>query len=197
MNKNLIAGIITIILIIGFVVAMAYLYQEKDDEEDRIYESYTEMKSVFKNIYGEYWTGQTFIVNEGHYINRVRLYMSKIGIPEGEVTISIRETIEQHPGWFIPTGEDLVSTSMDCMLLPDTSAEWIDFTLSDTYLEEGKTYAIIVRGIDADANNCPRWERLKGEGDYENGTAVGSHNSGESWGRIENDDYLFEEYGHA
>lgn len=189
MNKKI--GYIGMIVVMFAVIALSGCVE---DDEIILFESYTEMHSVNKVVFGDYWTGQTFIVNEAHYIAQVNLYISKVGMPNGNIIVSIRETIEKDTGYYVPFGDDLISNMTLCNSLPDVSLRWVEFTFEDTELEVGK-YAIVIRAPDANATAHPRLKRVQNIGNYSDGTVVSSSDAGVRWSFISGDDYLFEEYG--
>lgn len=186
------------ISIIGAVVIMLAVALSGCNGNGEItrFEHYTEMHSVYKCIFDNYWSGQTFTVNESHYIVQVNLYISKVSMPNGNITVSIRETEEKYlgGGFFVPVGDDLVSNITLCNSLPDVAPEWVEFSFEDTELEAG-TYAIVVGAPDANETAHPRWRLVQDVGNYTGGTAVSSSDYGGYWGLKYDDDFLFEEYG--
>jgi hypothetical protein len=189
-----------ILIVIAIIVGALFIVDFGNGEhESVIYESYTEQHSVYKNVFGRYDTGQTFIVNESHYIDYVNLYVSKIMVPNGNLTVSIRATGEKYSeltGYLVPIGEDLTFNSTPCVNLPDTVLDWVKFDFPDILLEPG-TYAIIVSAHYANETAFPRWKRVADTGNYPNGTVVSSSDYGVTWNIVSTDDYLFEEYGYG
>lgn len=157
-----------------------------------IYEYYNTGDNANIAPYGTTWYGQTFTPSVDHKITSVKLLLSRIGSP-GTVTVSIRAT----DGSGHPTGSDLCSGTTNGDTLPDTvPGEWREVTLGDgADLSASTKYAIIVRALDGDNDNKPRWRLDSTSPTYTGGCIEQSSDSGSSWTSYPNYDFMFEEWG--
>lgn len=142
-------------------------------------------------VYGSYWSGQTFIPSIAHRITSVKLKLWRHGSP-GTITVSIRATSGGRP-----TGGDLCSgtTNGNTLSSEYTQPTWREISLGDGYnLAADTQYAIVVRAPDGDSNNDVDWWK---NGDiYAGGTRVRSTDSDSSWTSFAGD-LAFEEWGVA
>jgi len=142
--------------------------------------------------YGTSWYAQTFTPSVAHKITSVKLLLSRVGSP-GTVTVSIKAT----DGSGHPTGSDLCSGTTNGDTLPDTlPGEWREVTLGDgADLSAITKYAIVVRAINGDGDNKPRWRLDSTSPTYAGGCLEQSTDSGSSWTSLTAYDFMFEEWG--
>jgi hypothetical protein len=159
-----------------------------------LYEYYNTGDDSVNNVFGIYWTAQTFTPAVAHKITSVKLLLYRLGSP-GTVTVSIRAT----DGSGHPTGGDLCSGTTDGNTLPTGSPyEWRETTLGDGYdLAASTKYAVVARAPGGDASNKVLWRRDGSDPTYAGGNGEHSFDSGSSWLTYTTRDYMFEEWGEA
>jgi len=156
------------------------------------FEYYNTDDDAYGQIYSSSWRAQTFTPSNNHKITSVKLLLYRSGSP-GTVTVSIRAT----DGSGHPTGGDLCSgTTNGNTLTTNTNGEWREITLGDGYSLSGSTkYAIVVRALDGDGDNCLRWRVDSTSASYSGGNDEYSNDSGSSWDNSPGHDFMFEEWG--
>lgn len=138
------------------------------------------------------WLGQSFTPSISHRITKVKLKLYKSSGSPGTIIVSIKAT----DGSGHPTGSDLCSGTTDGSTLPTTPGEMREITLGNGYLlNSGTKYAIVVRSNEVNVGNSAGWRRDATSATYSGGCLESSGDSGSSWNSIEDDDYIFEEYG--
>jgi hypothetical protein len=140
-------------------------------------------------------TFQTFTTNStAHTITSVKVYVFYHSHNSSELELSIK-----HTAGGIPTGDALISHSVDSYYIPPT-ATWVDFDFSDNdyvreiSLEPNTTYAIVLKGvnmIDVDSYYSWYWD---GGGGFANGNAGFSSDDGVTYESYAGD-YLFQIWG--
>ena len=138
------------------------------------------------------WGAMTFEPQLAHTVTEVQLYLSQLsnnGDSPGTITASIRATAGG-----LPTGDDLASGTISGDALSQTPTyDWHAFDLgAGTNLDEGTTYAIVLRAAfdDGEGNVTIYW-RWSGAV-YTRGNGNTSSNAGEDWSDIGNDFYFKE-----
>lgn len=141
------------------------------------------------NISASTWGYKQFTVGDAsHTVTRINLYLKRVGEP-GTATVSIR-----HATAGVPTGDDLVSTTFDGDVLT-TDYQMYGFEVSETSLEEGTQYAIILRAVAGDAANYILWGVDCGGG-LADAVYGNSTNGGLSFSDDSPKDALFEIWGY-
>lgn len=141
------------------------------------------------DIYANYWSAQSFTVGSiSHTVTSVNISIKRVGSP-GTIVISLKHADEDGQ----PTGADLTSTTLDGDAIP-TTYTWYNLDLTETPIEAGELYAIVVRAVDGDDSNYVLWQSDTGGG---TGSieASNSTDGGISWSTDDPEDYLFEVWG--
>lgn len=150
-----------------------------------LYEYYNTWNSFdYSGFYGVNWVAQTFTTESAHKITSVKIYAKRYGYP-GICTFSIKAT----DGNGHPTGDDLVSGTMNGSLLTE-SPQWINITLGNGYDLNGSTkYALVMRG--GSTSNIV-YLAADVAGAYSGGCLETSTDSGSNWSSQTSYDALFE-----
>jgi len=136
-------------------------------------------------IYGANQTAEAFTLTEGHSVVLVNLMLKRVGAAPGNVTVEITEASGN-----VSNGAFVASATLDGDLL-STSYTKIPVTFTETILENGQQYAIVVSAVSGDSSNYILWQK------HTAGTAHLSSNStngGASW-TTSASDMLFEVWG--
>jgi len=188
-SSIMISVLLTLIpaLIIGyasFANPGAQMYEAYNDDEDQ---------DTDKSVQGNDWWCQTFKPSTKHEITHVVLRVWKQGDGGGKnMVVSIRAT----DGAGKPTGADLASDIEPVGNLPAFPGDWHTFTFSSPYLlNNGTTYAIVMRSVDSIPTDCPEWQADTSLATYANGKGGYTVNGGESWTMYTGLDMMFEEWG--
>jgi hypothetical protein len=158
----------------------------------KYFEKYNTGTNNYTINYGVYWSAQPFPCSTTHYINKVRLLLSRTasgGIP-GIVTVSIKGV----DGSNNPTGADLCSGTIDGNVVAQaTASAWYQVNFTPTLLSSGTNYAIVVRAPSGDATDACNWlDTTSASYTY---FRRGSSNSGSTWSTTANVVQQFEEWG--
>ena len=135
------------------------------------------------------WKSQTFTVGTvgeaiDFNITNIKIKAYRFGSP-GTCTVSIKATSGGEP-----SGDDLSTGTFDGdSITTSSSGEWIDVSMSDYTLENGVTYAIVIRSSES-VPTVVNWLCDTDEG-YAGGTGYQSADSGDSWASLSLD-FLFE-----
>lgn len=166
-------------------------------EEGVTFEYYTEGGNIGYNIYGVNWCTQTFTCTSSYAITGLDLKLYRVGEIAllDDVTISIKATVTGQP-----SGADLAVGTLDSTdFTTGTSGEWYEVSFTDDYtLTNGEEYAIVIRDTTGDADNYINW-MVNGIGEYENGRAFYSTDSGGTWTEVVSviTRYTIRRYGYA
>jgi hypothetical protein len=159
---------------------------------DTTYESYPTGDDSAAQVYGVNWYGQTFTITpQSHSIVDVRFLAYRVGTPS-TITVSIREVDDG-----MPAGGDLTTGTIDGdALTTDTDGSWYGVTLTETSLEYGETYAIVLRAEAGDGSNYVAI-REDSTGAYDGGQAVTSSSGGITWSADTGKDIMFQVTGNS
>ena len=153
-----------------------------------LYESYEETDSIDEYAFGNtVWESQTFTPSLNHSITYVELYGRRVSGTPTDLIVSIKATTGGKP-----TGANLASVTIDPSAW-DTSHAWHTATFdTPTTLVASTKYAIVLRYT---GTSLLTWKN-KDPGNYADGDAYESTDSGSSWGAAIGD-FVFREYGEA
>jgi len=143
-------------------------------------------------IKDRFWYAQSFKPSFTHKVVKVKLKLYRETLP-GIFTVGIKAT----DAALLPTGEDLCTgISNGNTLTPDIPGEWREILLGDgANLTVDTLYAIVVRCPDAPLNHWVVWRIDQTAPLYDRGFLHESFNSGRTWDRREDLDFMFEEWG--
>lgn len=109
-------------------------------------------------IYGANWAYMQFTAGAiSHTATMLNVYIKRALLP-GTVTVSLR-----HAAAGVPTGTDLVSTTFDGDVI-STGYTMYSFAITETTLQSGQQYAIVIRAPAGDASNYIYWGTDAGGG---------------------------------
>jgi hypothetical protein len=185
-------GLFNVLLVALLVVLVVLFPLAQSVCASTLFEYYNTGDDSATLSYDNYWYAQTFTPSQAHTITSVKLLLYRGGSP-GTVTVSIKAT----DGSGHPTGGDLCSgTTNGNTLTTSPTGEWREITLGAGYaLADSTKYAIVVRAIDADISNYFYLRFDNSAATYIGGNYEVSNNSGSSWNKASNYDFMFEEYG--
>jgi hypothetical protein len=135
--------------------------------------------------WGVNWVAQTFTTPAEFRVSSTTVWMTKIGAPAGNITVSIRATAAG-----VPTGPDLVSTSL--VANDVTGAVIFNFDEVET-LANATVYAIVVRVPDGTAANRQDIS-VENTNPYASGQEATSGDSGSTWAGVGANDVKFTLY---
>jgi hypothetical protein len=139
-------------------------------------------------IYGNTWGYMQFTVGTiSHTATKLNLYIKRVGLPS-TVTVSL-----MHATGGLPTGLDLVSTTFDGDAI-STGYQMYSFSITETSLQAGEQYAIVVRALGGDVANNILWG-TDGGGGLASAISGTSINGGLSYVAAGTADALFEVWG--
>jgi hypothetical protein len=163
------------------------LYQNQLVGGDSLAISHT-TQTTTDTKYDNYWSGQTYTTISANALNKVSLYIYRVGTCN--VTVHLRATSAGKP-----TGSDLKSVTVTSANI-GTSAAWIDFILSSNLSQTNSTlYSIVVSG-GTDGSNCWKWG-MSNAASYSGGDYVYSSDSGSTWEVLSGYDYDFKTYTYS
>ena len=184
MTKWAIAILFVVVLLLAATVPVCA-------DSPTLYESFNADDDAGKQIYGNTWAAQTFLTTSAHTVSEIHLLLYRSGTPS-TVTVSIRETSDG-----APSGADLTSGTTDGDDFTDnTDGAWYTVDVTDYDLENGETYAIVVRAVGGDGSNYIGW-RYDNGGGYASGKEYDSSNGGVTWSNVDANDMMFEVWGES
>ncbi|MBA7536082.1 hypothetical protein ES705_28344 [subsurface metagenome] len=152
---------------------------------DILYEHYEQYPQLGETTSISTWLAQGFTPSVAHKVKKVGLVLRQKGAT-GTFTISIRAA----DGAGKPTGGDLDAVSFDVSELPVGVLDWVEKYLpGGVDVSDGVTYCIVFRAT------TTFYYGRDISGEYPNGIASYSENSGVSWTTQPSYDYAFREYG--
>jgi len=160
-----------------------------------LFENYIVPPLNASNVFGKYWSAQTFTPTIAHEITKVKLHLERYTGTPGIFIVSIKAT----DAGGHPTGADLAVGSIDgdsLIQFPDHEWYFIPF-LTSYPLIAGTKYAIVFR---APEGSMPHdfvmvWHSTTAPVYYP-GNVEASSDSGLTWTSFGEIDYLFEEWGY-
>jgi hypothetical protein len=167
-----------VVLLQAIPISAATLYENLNTGDD----------GASDDIYGSNWSAMVFTADStSHTITSARVKIKKTGSP-GTVILSLKETASS-----LPTGDDLTSATLNGNNF-STSYDWIEFDFTETGIEGGKEYALVLRATAGDNTNDIQWASDIGGG-LSGAVGCNSTNSGITWASDTPEDYLFEVWG--
>jgi hypothetical protein len=144
------------------------------------------------DIYGSNWAFEQFTTGAtAHTVTSISLYLKRTLLP-GTVTVSLRHADDDG----FPTGLDLCSTTLNGDYFNTSFTKYV-FDVTETSLEAGEKYAIVVRAITGDDSNDIQWKWQASGGATIGEPAMAGHSDDGSltWDDDGDADFLFEIWG--
>ena len=140
------------------------------------------------SIYGESdtgrWSKQTIPLNVGEVIKSVSLKLVKVGSPDGNIEVSLRDVAG--------TSDDYTSGSIVASTVADTTANWYDIPLASYTIPTTGIYSIVVNVPSGDVSNHISW-RYEASSTYGGTTYFRSTSvdTGVNWTDADTTDFAF------
>ncbi|MDD5387646.1 MAG: hypothetical protein PHQ22_10675, partial [Sulfuricurvum sp.] len=149
-------------------------------------------------IYSANWSYQTFTTNTTavpHSVTSIYLFLRRVGIDPGTVTVGIRHTanLTAAPCILEPTGDDIITGYIDSTTI-STDYSWYKIDVTEKCLSANTTYAIVVRAQEGTTIAYIVWG-VEIPGTYAGGNAGSSNDAGITWVAHCNADNLFQIWG--
>lgn len=153
-------------------------FMSAGDESEEAKITQAETDSQYQDCNGVRWVGQTFTLDANTtIITKIRLYLTKLGAPSGNVTVGIYAV----DGSSDPTGSALGEKAILASTLNGGALQDFEFA-SPIIVSPSTKYALVIKCPDGTAGNEPGISREHNSNPYAGGEMLNTTNGGTSWG---------------
>lgn len=179
-------------LVISTTILLSSVFVSADTSSISLFEYYNTGDDIGTSIYGANISAQSFTPTESHDLSKIRLKLYRQGDP-GYLLVSIKEC-SGYVG--DPEGLDLSSAYINASALSgDPNGQWREVDMPDISLEAGTTYSIVLSTEWGTPSDFVGWRFDSSAGNQTGMAHYTSVNSGITWSKTSDDDYMFEIWG--